>query len=150
MEELSRLRIAITQIARALNAAGTDKGLTPTQASVLGLITNRGPLGLSELAEYEGINPTMLSRVIGTLTRLDLIDRHPDPSDLRSVHVETTPSGRDLHLQIKAGRTATLARSMDQLPPDVARRLVGVIADLEALATALRQRDMRAAIAHER
>ena len=31
------------------------------------MIVNRGPLGLAELTEIEGLNPTMLSRVVGRL-----------------------------------------------------------------------------------
>ena len=49
-ETLSKLRGVISKLARELNATATDEGLTPTQASVLGLITFRGPLGLTELA----------------------------------------------------------------------------------------------------
>jgi DNA-binding MarR family transcriptional regulator len=45
-------------------AAGAAAGLTPTRISVLFTIARRGPIRLSELAQAEGLNPTMLSRVI--------------------------------------------------------------------------------------
>ena len=62
-----RLRRVVLKLARQLNAASREEGLTPTQASVLGIATVRGPLSLAELTELEGINPTMLSRVVGAL-----------------------------------------------------------------------------------
>ena len=70
-----RLRRVVLKLARQLNAASREEGLTPTQASVLGIATTRGPLSLAELTELEGINPTMLSRVIGKLDEFGLIKR---------------------------------------------------------------------------
>src|SRR6266566_1109843 len=69
-----RLRRVVLKLARQLNAASREEGLTPTQASVLGITTMRGPLSLAELTEIEGINPTMLSRVIGKLDEYGLPD----------------------------------------------------------------------------
>ena len=70
-----RLRRVVLKLARQLNAASREEGLTPTQASVLGITSVRGPLSLAELTELEGINPTMLSRVIGKLDEYGLIKR---------------------------------------------------------------------------
>src|SRR5258705_3429106 len=92
-ETLSQLRAVISKLARQFNATATGAGLTPTQASVLALIAARGPLGLTELAQLEGLNPTMLSRVVGKLTELGLIQRDPDPADLRAIQVEATAAG---------------------------------------------------------
>ena len=89
-----RLRRVVLNLARQLNAASREEGLTPTQASVLGITTVRGPLSLAELTELEGINPTMLSRVIGKLDEYGLINRLRDPDDFRAARVEVTPKGR--------------------------------------------------------
>ena len=45
MEEDSviRLRRAVLRLARQLNAASVGEGLTPTQASVLGIVTQPRP-----------------------------------------------------------------------------------------------------------
>ncbi len=53
-EAVTRFRAVIGRLARDLNATATDEGLTPTQASVLGLVASRGPIGLAELNELEG------------------------------------------------------------------------------------------------
>jgi hypothetical protein len=44
-----RLRRVIIKVARQLNASSTGEGLTPSQASVLGLIVARGPMSLPDL-----------------------------------------------------------------------------------------------------
>jgi DNA-binding MarR family transcriptional regulator len=134
-----RLRRVIGKLARQLNATSTDAGLTPSQASVLGLIVVRGPIGLGELAEREGLNPTMLSRVIGRLQSMGLIDRIPDPADLRSVSVVGTAAGRRLDEQIKARRAAAVSQCLDQLDPGRVAALGQALPALEDLAELMRR-----------
>jgi DNA-binding MarR family transcriptional regulator len=137
-ETLSKLRGVISKLARELNATATDEGLTPTQASVLGLIAFRGPLGLTELAQLEHLNPTMLSRVVGRLTELGLIQRDSNPDDLRAVRVEATAAGRQLHERVKLLRTEAIGACLDQLPAESAQTIVNALPALEELAQALR------------
>jgi len=137
-ETLSKLRGVISKLARELNATATGEGLTPTQASVLGLIAFRGPLGLTELAQLEGLNPTMLSRVVGRLTELGLIQRDPNPDDLRAIRVEATEAGRDLHERVKLLRTEAIGSCLDQLPEKSAQTIIDALPALEELAQAMR------------
>ncbi|WP_344309991.1 MarR family winged helix-turn-helix transcriptional regulator [Fodinicola feengrottensis] len=132
------MRGVIGKLARQLNTSATGEGLTPTQASVLGLISGRGPLGLAELAELEGVNPTMLSRVVGKLTELELIHRIPDPADARAARVEVTPTGKKTHDRIKARRAAVVSECLDRLPVQTTRTLLEALPALEALAEQLR------------
>ncbi|TCC50689.1 MarR family transcriptional regulator [Kribbella capetownensis] len=137
-ETLSRLRGVISRLARELNATATGEGLTPTQASVLGLIAFRGPLGLTELAQLEGVNPTMLSRVVGRLTELALIQRDPNPEDLRVIQVEATEAGREVHERVKLLRTEAIGACLDELPDKSVRQIIDALPALEELALALR------------
>src|SRR5246127_2810946 len=83
-ELVARLRGVIPRLARQLNDTSTGEDLTPTQYSVLALVRIRGPLGLTELTELEGLNPTMLSRVIKALDERGLIRRLPGLTDMRA------------------------------------------------------------------
>jgi DNA-binding MarR family transcriptional regulator len=134
-----RLRRVIIKLARELNASSTGAGLTPSQASVLGLIVARGPLGLAELGELEGLNPTMLSRVISRLTAMAAIDRVRDPQDLRSASVVATPAGRRLDEQIKGRRAAAVSRCLDLMPDADVAAITGALPALERLAESMRQ-----------
>ena len=140
-ENVIRLRRTILRLARQLNAASVGEGLTPTQASVLGIVTNRGPLGLTELTEIEGLNPTMLSRVVGKLDSFGLIRRLRDPDDFRAARVEVTPEGRKTYQRIAAERAALLSGRVAGLPPEQAAALVAALPALENLAE-----DLRAAV----
>ena len=136
---VTRLRRVISKLARQLNASSTGEGLTPSQASVLSVIVFRGPLSLGELAGLEGLNPTMLSRVVSKLQALALIQRIPDPADLRSASVTATDEGRRIDQRIKSQRAAAVSACMAQLAPDSDAALATALPALEELAEALQQ-----------
>jgi DNA-binding MarR family transcriptional regulator len=136
---VTRLRGVIARLARQLNASSTAEGLTPSQASVLGLVVFRGPLSLSELADLEGLNPTMLSRVVGRLQELELIRRIPDPADLRSASVTSTGAGQQVDRRVKAQRASVVSECVDQLPAEEQEALSAALPALEALAEALKK-----------
>jgi DNA-binding MarR family transcriptional regulator len=133
-----RLRRVISKLARELNSSSTGAGLTPSQASVLGLIVFRGPIGLGELSELERLNPTMLSRVIGKLYAAGLIVRERDPADLRNVSVLSTAAGRRIDEQVKTRKAAAVSRCMAMLPAEQAAAVIAALPALEELAEIMR------------
>lgn len=137
---VTRLRGVIGRLARQLNASSTGEGLTPSQASVLGLVVARGPLSLAELADLEGLNPTMLSRVVGKLLTMELIKRIPDPADLRSASVVSTAAGQRIDQRVKAQRAAVVSECVDQLTGQQETALGSALPALEALAEELKKR----------
>jgi len=137
-ELVTRLRAVIHRLARVLNDTSTGEDLTPTQYSVLALVRVRGPLGLTELTELEGINPTMLSRVVKVLDERGLIRRMQDPGDLRAARVVVTADGERVHDRVRALRTRVLSDCLHGLPADTAAALLAAVPDLEALAEALK------------
>jgi DNA-binding MarR family transcriptional regulator len=138
VEVVARLRSVINRLARQFNASATDEGLTPSQASALGLVVGRGPLSLAELAEIEGLNPTMVSRVVGKLDEIGLIRRVQNPKDLRAGLVEITATGRAAHERIKASRGKVIADCLDHLPDTDRQAIEAALPALEALADELR------------
>jgi DNA-binding MarR family transcriptional regulator len=137
-ELVVRLRGVIPRLARQFNETSTGAGLTPTQYSVLALVRVRGPLGLAELTELEGLNPTMLSRIVKVLDERGLIRRLPDPSDMRAARVEVTPEGARLHEQVREQRTQVLSEWLERLPAEIAEQLLAAVPAMEALAEAVK------------
>ena len=125
------------RLSRQLNASATHEGLTPSQASALGLITFRGPLSLSELAGIEGLNPTMVSRIVGKLDELGLISRRQNPQDLRSALVEITDAGRQANERVRGERSKVLSTCFEQLSAADQDAVVTALPALEALAEQL-------------
>jgi DNA-binding MarR family transcriptional regulator len=137
-DSVVRLRRVVLGLARRLNAASAGEGLTPAEASVLGIIANRGPLGLAELTEIEGLNPTMMSRVVGKLDSLGLIRRLRDAQDSRVARVEVTAAGEKAYRRISAHRAAIISECVAGLPAEQDAALVAALPVLEKLVEGLR------------
>ena len=86
---------------RGLRQAGSQSDLSPSQYEVFGTVARRGDLKLSDLAAIEGINPTLLSRVVAKLEADQLVTRTPDAEDRRVAHVVPTAKGRRRYEQIR-------------------------------------------------
>jgi DNA-binding MarR family transcriptional regulator len=93
---------------------------------------------LSELAAAEGLNPTMLSRIVSHLEAAKLVTRSSDEEDARVVHLQSTPAGRALWQAIKNERADALSFALDRLPKEQRQEVIGALPALEALVEALR------------
>lgn len=140
-EQVARLRVALARVARALDRRARGGTLTGTQASVLATAAVRGPVRITELAEIEGVNPTMLSRIVGKLEAAGLLARRPDPQDGRAALVEATAEGVALHARLRAERTRLIAEHLAAVPdPAHTAALLAALPALEALAASLTAR----------
>jgi DNA-binding MarR family transcriptional regulator len=140
VELVSRLRIAVAKISRSMDRQVVAGEMTRTQMQVLGTAVRRGPVRLSELAELEGLNPTMLSRIVAKLDAGGYIRRLSDPEDQRAVRIEATPEGERVQLRLRAERSALMSARLASLPPQTSARLQDALPALEELADAMLRR----------
>ena len=63
----TRMRRAVGRLSRRLRQTHAGAELTPSQYEVLVTLVLHSPVRHAELAALEGLNPTMLSRVVGKL-----------------------------------------------------------------------------------
>ncbi len=134
----ARLRLATARLWRRLRSS-SPTGLTLTEASVLFTVVRCGPIGMSELAREEGLNPTMLSRVVARLAEGGLVARTPHPDDRRAIVVTTTDAGVRLREETVRARTDVLARALDGLAAEDAAALETALPVLERLAAQLKE-----------
>lgn len=139
-ESADRLRAAIGGLAKRLRPTLAASGMTPTQTSVLFTVVRRGPLGLSELAEIEAINPTMLSRVVLQLCELGLIRRESRPEDRRAATVTATPAGRRMRERVHRERARALAEYVAELQSAEQAALAAALPALERLVELIDER----------
>jgi DNA-binding MarR family transcriptional regulator len=136
-DQTARLRAVIGRLGRRLRSTVAGSNLTPTQTSVLFTIVRMGPLGLSEVAEIESVNPTMLSRITAQLCDAGLIHREADPGDRRAALVHATKAGRRMRERIHRERTAALSAHVEELDEQEQAALWAALPVLEALAERL-------------
>ena len=136
----ARLRAIIGRLSRRLRptAAGAAAGLTPTRTSVLLSVVRDGPIRLSDLAGAEGINPTMLSRVVSDFVEAGLLARISDESDRRSAWVEATAAGRRLSERMRRERTDALNVALEALSDAERQQIEKALPALEGLAEQLK------------
>ena len=146
-EDVARLRGALAVISRRVERQVPNDGLPPAQLAVLGTIKRDGPVGAGEVAEIEGLNPTMVSRILGKLEAAGLVLREADPDDGRAVLLRVTRSGRELFERRRRQRTKVFADLLAGLDADDSAALHRALPALESLAETLRSRSLGAGAA---
>ena len=85
-------------------------GVTPSQAEVIRVLGEQGPLTLSQLGRLlvceSGTNP---SRLVDRLVDVGHVERIADPRDRRSIIVSLTPSGQEIESGIRSVEEALYA-----------------------------------------
>jgi DNA-binding MarR family transcriptional regulator len=139
-DSAARLRSVIGKLSRRLRPTQTAlaAGLTPTRLAVLQKVSWQGSIRLSELAEAEGINPTMLSRVTADLVEAGLLERASDEGDRRAAWVKATAAGKRLNERIRRERTDALKLALGALTDAELRRIEKALPALEQLADRVR------------
>jgi DNA-binding MarR family transcriptional regulator len=91
---------------RAPNSPGLSK------LGILARLHQDGPATAKSLAEYLGLQPQSMTRLLSTMESARLIRRHPDKTDRRQIRIELTAAGQRLLLDDLGQRRERLARSM--------------------------------------
>jgi DNA-binding MarR family transcriptional regulator len=135
------LRVALGRLNRSLRFTRAQMELSSSQREVLMAIARAGTLRLSELARDEGLNPTMLSRIVAKLEAAGMVTRTCDPKDARVIHLTATPQGVALRETIRSERTDALLFALSRLSKEEKNALSAATPALEAVVATLRERD---------
>lgn len=75
-------------------------GVSFQQWRVLSLIGNFGAVAATEICKWTTSDKALVSRVIGQLHRMGLIERRPDAADARKLMILLTPAGEELYAKV--------------------------------------------------
>jgi DNA-binding MarR family transcriptional regulator len=134
----ARLRSAVNRMSRRLRPTSAAGTLTTTEVDILVAAERQGPVRMSDLAGFAGLNPTMLTRLIPKLEAAGLIRRIHDAADRRVCRVTATPKGSRLLDRIRSERNDALSRRLRDLEPGERDTLALALPILEDLAERLR------------
>jgi DNA-binding MarR family transcriptional regulator len=95
---------------------------------------------MADLAQAEGLNPTMLSRVVSDLVGAGLFERSCDLNDRQAAWLSVTTRGRRLAERMRNERTAAVNAAMRDLSDQKRRDIEKALPALEALAEELMER----------
>jgi DNA-binding MarR family transcriptional regulator len=140
-ELAEHLRTALARLNRRLRFTQAQKDFSSSHREALMAIARVGSIRLSELAREEGLNPTMLSRIVGKLEAAGLVTKIADPADARIIHLTVTPEGEVLREKIRSERTDALLYAMRSLSKQQKEAIAAATPVLETIVTSLRERD---------
>ncbi|MEV6155913.1 MarR family transcriptional regulator [Nonomuraea sp. NPDC052129] len=128
------IQVTIGRLRRRILNVNDAADITLSQASVLARLSKNGPASASDLAAVEGVRPQSMATTVAALSRLGLVERHPDPNDGRKQLVTLTDPGRERAEGDRAARQAWLARVLEERCTESERQtVVKAMAVLEKL-----------------
>jgi DNA-binding MarR family transcriptional regulator len=125
----SRLLVAVS----ARSIAAVDDSITLAQFRLLVVLSTRGAVNLSMLADQLGVNPSTATRMIDRLIASGLVSRETSPTSRREVVVALTEAGAAAVRQVTARRRKEIAKIVGRMP---VRHRQGLVDALEAFTEA--------------
>lgn len=104
---------------RFLGQKVSELGITPVQALVLGFLKDQDRITSGELGRRTELDSATLTGIIDRLEAAQLIERHGNPNDRRSIQVHLTEKG------------ISLADSAVRLIAEANREFLKILADRE-------------------
>ncbi len=138
MADQDRFARVVVTVARGLGRVGRERArageVTPQQAEALQIISDRGAVSTSTLAQLLGIDPSTASRNLSGLERAGFITRKKGADDGRQTDVRLSPRGKRTADTIAAESAKAFTDLFETIPrADRAKVLDG----LEVLARCL-------------
>ncbi|MET9026977.1 MULTISPECIES: MarR family winged helix-turn-helix transcriptional regulator [Nocardia] len=129
------LSLAVVRLTRHLRGRRADSQISLTQLSALATLAREGAMTPGALAAKERVQPPSMTRVIASLTDLDLVERNPHPTDGRQIIVSLSPAGRALIADEASAREAWMTEQLSTLTEDqlvVLTRAVAIMKQIVA------------------
>lgn len=113
--------------ARYLAARLRPLNLTPAQAEILLVLSERAPLTLAEVGRLIVCESHSPSRIVDTLVKRGLVSREPGQVDRRVVYLGLTAQGEELLPALRDIDAAVDAAAGDQLSANEKRVMIGAL-----------------------
>lgn len=104
-------------------------GVLPGHMRVLGMCAKHAH-NLSDLAEAQSVSPPTMSRTVNTLVERGWLVRIPSEEDRRVVHIEVTPTGKQVLDEVRRQSETRVAEVVASLSPDELETMLAGLAVL--------------------
>ena len=129
--DAERLALVTGRLNRRMQAA--TGGLSHGLLSALAVITKRGPIRLSDLAQLEGVSAPSMTRTVAELEARGYVVRRPDPVDGRAVLIVAADAGTAAILDARSTRAQVVAELLATLDAKDAGAIRAALPALERL-----------------
>ncbi|GAB4582962.1 MarR family transcriptional regulator [Nocardia sp. IFM 10818] len=118
---------------RHLRGRRADAQISLTQLSALATLNREGAMTPGALAAKERVQPPSMTRVIASLSEMDLVERKPHPTDGRQIIVSLSEAGRHLIADETHAREAWMTEQLSGLRPDQLKVLDEAVAIMKQI-----------------
>jgi len=135
IEAVQVLFDGLIRFSRALKSRSGDWGQLPGDLSrgdlvTLGVLDARGSIRPGQIAAALNVDPSVVSRQLATLARLDLVTRGTDPDDGRAELITITPHGRERLIHAREAMCVALAERLGHWTLEEIARATAMVEDL--------------------
>ncbi|OCG73184.1 MarR family winged helix-turn-helix transcriptional regulator [Microbacterium sediminis] len=137
-EDVEALIIAAHRLTRVA-ALETNSQTPAAQWRTLAILRDNGPQRIGELARLSRVTQPGMTRLIGTMTELGLVERRDEPGDSRAVQIVATERGVAAYAQWRAHLVDAMLPRFEGLSAEewaVIRQAAALLNDRIAPATA--------------
>lgn len=113
--------------------AERDTGLTGPQLWAIKVISQWGPIRVSDLARRMYLHPTTVVGILDRLEKHNLVSRTRSTTDRRVVEVDLTAQGRELVEKAPEVAQGLLVKGLELLPGDRLNYIAGALHDLVSI-----------------
>ncbi|MER7555450.1 MarR family transcriptional regulator [Nocardioides sp. NPDC126508] len=99
------LSLALERVVRMVREVSTAGDVSPTSATVLGVLARAGAQRVTDLARIAGVSQPAMTQLVNRLTQQGMLARVADDADRRAVLVEITDTGREV-IEARRGQRA--------------------------------------------
>jgi len=102
-------------VRRSLLGAAS-RTLSTNDITLLRMIIKRGPVRVSDLASWQGVDKSTVTPQVHRLEQRDVVARHSDPADKRAVLLTATDHGRQILEEIDRAGVHLFENALDGWP----------------------------------
>ena len=128
-----RLHSAAIHLLRAVRREDDESGVTAPHLSALSVLVFGGARTLGQLAAAEQVKPPSMTRIVRNLEEAGLAERETDAADRRVARIRATERGREVLLEGRRRRVASLAARVGALTEEEMETLESAAALIERM-----------------
>ena len=115
------LQVALTRVLRWASRAGVrgrwlardvTGGLTATDAWLVEALAEQGPMRVTALAAWQGVDKSTVTPQVRRLEQAGLVDRSPDPADGRASRLTLSAKGESVREQVRRSGASVVEEQM--------------------------------------
>jgi DNA-binding MarR family transcriptional regulator len=121
----------LLSVVARLNRLATQRARLPlpwAQARLLSTIEDQGEARISDLAALDHCSQPTMTTQVRRLEDAGLVTRSTDPGDARAVLIRITDEGRQMLMQARVDRAATINPRLERLEPEDRDTLAAAVA----------------------